>query len=317
METSSRLQLLKPRQVHAALISNSQLKSHEVHADMTRLATAWHLFPGVMLKEGAILALALCCIVIVRHGNLCLPLCLGRWRFVSLEDLTAHFELLCSDPADLAIAIAIFGMLMEDRPSRMRLELLFEHLIGACTLQRKNGSKYPCCLEPNYTIFIDSCFLMLERRFGRLEMLAQHGLTTRRSGCSSGCKCGAHVCSKFFRRHHGRPDCWHLEFVTSEAVSELWTWQCREWSLKRRARHVRHPPKHLTKKPQKGQQNRAQRHAMRSCVISVLRSKDTPDRLFIHQLTLEMYRTFRAFHVFQQGLSEVQEAWLNSTCNTV
>ena len=153
-----------------------------------------------MLKDGAILALVLCWIVIARHGNLCVPPCLGRWRFVSLEDLTAHFELLCSDPADLAVAIAIYGMLTADRPSRMRLELLFEHrhVIGACTLQLKNGSKYPFCMEPSYTIFIDLCFLMLERRFGRLEMLAQQYLTTGRSGCSAGCKSGAHVCSKFF-----------------------------------------------------------------------------------------------------------------------
>ena len=35
METSSRLQLLKPLQVHAALIRNRPLKSHEVHADVT------------------------------------------------------------------------------------------------------------------------------------------------------------------------------------------------------------------------------------------------------------------------------------------
>ncbi|OLP77319.1 Fucoxanthin-chlorophyll a-c binding protein F, chloroplastic [Symbiodinium microadriaticum] len=33
-------------------------------------------------------------------------------------------------------------------------------------------------MEPSYTIFIDLCFLMLERRFGRLEMLAQQYLTT-------------------------------------------------------------------------------------------------------------------------------------------
>ena len=69
------------------------------------------LVPGIMLKDGAMLALALCCIVILRHGNVCLPPCLGRWRFESLEDLTAHFELLCSDPRDLAVAIAIYGML--------------------------------------------------------------------------------------------------------------------------------------------------------------------------------------------------------------
>ena len=72
--------------------------------------------------------------MILRHGNICLPPCLGRWRFESLEDLTAHFELLCSDPRDQAVAIAIKGMLTEARPSRMRWELLFEqrHVIGAC-----------------------------------------------------------------------------------------------------------------------------------------------------------------------------------------
>ena len=135
-----------------------------------------------MLKDGAMLALALCCIVILRHGNLCLPPCLGRWRFESLEDLTAHFELLCSDPADLAVAIALYAMLTEDRPSRMRWELLCEHrhMIGACTVQLKQGSKYPFCLEPNYQIFINRCFLMLESRFGRLATWAQHDLTTRR-----------------------------------------------------------------------------------------------------------------------------------------
>ncbi|OLP91249.1 Desumoylating isopeptidase 2 [Symbiodinium microadriaticum] len=135
-----------------------------------------------MLKDGAMLAWALCCIVILRHGNVSLPPCLGRWRFESLEDLTAHFELLCSDPRDLAVAFAIYGMLTEDRPSRMRWELLFEqrHVIGACFLQLKEGSKYPFCLEPNYKIFINRCFLMLERRFGRLAMWAQQDLTTRR-----------------------------------------------------------------------------------------------------------------------------------------
>ena len=40
---------------------------------------------------------------------------------------------------------------------------------------------------------------------------------------------GAHVCSKFFRRHDGRPECWHFELVTSETVSELWTRKYREW----------------------------------------------------------------------------------------
>ena len=37
METSSRLQFLKPLplQVHADSLSNRQQKSHEVHADMT------------------------------------------------------------------------------------------------------------------------------------------------------------------------------------------------------------------------------------------------------------------------------------------
>ena len=135
-----------------------------------------------MLKDGAMLALALCCIVILRHGKVSLPPCLGRWRFETLEDLTAHFELLCSDPRDLAVAIAMYGMLTEDRPSRMRWELLFEqrHVIGACFLQLKEGSKYPFCLEPNYKIFINRCFLMLERRFGRLAMWAQQDLTTRR-----------------------------------------------------------------------------------------------------------------------------------------
>ena len=120
--------------------------------------------------------------MILRHGNICLPPCLGRWRFESLEDLTAHFELLCSDPRDQAVAIAIKGMLTEARPSRMRWELLFEqrHVIGACFLQLKQGSKYPFCLEPNYKIFINRCFLMLERRFGRLAMWAQEDLTTRR-----------------------------------------------------------------------------------------------------------------------------------------
>ena len=124
----------------------------------------------------------LCAAVILRYGKVSLPPGLGRWRFESLEDLTAHFELLCSDPRDLAVAIAMYGMLTEDCPSRMRWEQLFEqrHVIGACFLQLKEGSKYPFCLEPNYKIFLNRCFLMLERRFGRLAMWAQQDLTTRR-----------------------------------------------------------------------------------------------------------------------------------------
>ena len=126
------------------------------------------LVPQSHVERWCNAGLGLCCIVIHRHGNLCLPPCLGRWRFESLEDLTAHSELLCSDPADLAVAIAIYAMLTEDRPSRMRWELLFEHrhVIGACTLQLKQGSKYPFCLEPNYQIFINRCFLMLGTALG-------------------------------------------------------------------------------------------------------------------------------------------------------
>ena len=71
---------------------------------------------------------------------------------------------------------------------------------------------------------------------------------------------------------------------------------------------------YVTPPPNKGasrrQQNRAQKRATRSCIVSVLKSKDS-------QLILEMYRICRACHVFQQGLSEVHEAWLNSTCKTV
>ena len=32
---------------------------------------------------------------------------------------------------------------------------------------------------------------------------------------------GAQVCSKFWKRAHGQPECWHFEFVSSETVSEL------------------------------------------------------------------------------------------------
>ena len=40
---------------------------------------------------------------------------------------------------------------------------------------------------------------------------------------------GAHVCSKFWKRAHGQPECWHFEFVSSGTVSELWTKRYREW----------------------------------------------------------------------------------------
>ena len=90
-----------------------------------------------------------------RHGNLCLPTCLGRWHSNSSEDLTDltdHVEWLRSDPADLAVAIAMYAMLLESRPSRMMWELRSQHrhVIGACAQQLHDGILQTCLrMEPN------------------------------------------------------------------------------------------------------------------------------------------------------------------------
>ena len=124
-----------------------------------------------MLKNGPLPALAICCVVTgFRHGNLCLPTCSGRWHSDSSEDLTdltAHLELLRSDPADLA----------ETRPSRMRWELQFQHrhAIGAGAQQLHDACKYVYifCMEPNYTNFTHHCFGKSQRRIGHFKAWAR------------------------------------------------------------------------------------------------------------------------------------------------
>ena len=45
---------------------------------------------------------------------------LAVWRSESSEEFTAHYEVLCSDPAGLAVAIAIDAMFLEHRPRVVR-----------------------------------------------------------------------------------------------------------------------------------------------------------------------------------------------------
>ena len=80
-----------------------------------------------MLKEGALPAVALCRHVLPARESMS-PVCLCRWRSESSN--MSRVELLCSDPADLAVAIAMHAMF----------------------------------LEPNYKSFIDHCFGNLEHR---------------------------------------------------------------------------------------------------------------------------------------------------------
>ena len=143
--------------------------------------------------------------------------------------------------------------------------------------------------------------------------------------CSSGCMCGAHVCSKFFRRRDGRPECWHFELVTSETASELWTRLYREWyfSLENRlARggrckggpgvYVITFPQKLTKNLQKGSKI-GRRNTL--CVPAWFQCQEATT----HGTACWSVNSGKcpACHVFQQSLCEVQEAWPNSACKTV
>ena len=137
-----------------------------------------------MLKDGALLALALCCIVSFRHGNPCLPTCLGRWRSDSSEDLTdltARFEWLHSDPVDLAVAIAMYAMFLEIRPSRTRWQLLFQHrhVVGACVCSAATRCLQICffCMEPNYKL----CRPLLRQVRSCFGLLAPGGCRKRRT----------------------------------------------------------------------------------------------------------------------------------------
>ena len=69
---------------------------------------------------------------------------LAVWRSESSEELTAHYEVLCSDPAGLAAAIAIYAMFLEHRPSRSQWELLFQqrHVIVGCAQLLHDAYKY-------------------------------------------------------------------------------------------------------------------------------------------------------------------------------
>ena len=111
----------------------------------------------LMLKDGISLCLGcmLYCDLSARESMS--SRVLAVWRSESSEDLTALYEVLCSDPAGLAVAIAMYAMFLEHRPSRSRWELLFQyrHVIGGCAQLLHDAYKYPSCLEPSYKSGID------------------------------------------------------------------------------------------------------------------------------------------------------------------